>query len=191
MSEKKDEVKEDEEGSGPIHSVDYVSNPTEAMITECYSDNRLDQEKLGLLIKARFAALQPSQIVTMTSLLADTVSDLRCFMNMGNVVHYVNETMWGLIKEMISPLAGEGEDLNMDELTAWLRRRARTLHSGASALFATSTAELMAKAKIITDKLTLDVVNAKRSAAGLMTKQKSLKDDLEKKTKKFSLVLTK
>ena len=186
MSEKKDEVKEEEEGSGRIHSVDYVFNPTEAMITECYSDNRLDQEKLGLLIKARFAALQPSQIVTMTSLLADTVSDLRCFMNMGNVVHYVNETMWGLIKEMISPLAGEGEDLNMDELTAWLRRRARTLHSGASALFATSTAELMAKTKIITDKLTLDVVNAKRSAAGLMTKQKLLKDDLEKKTKKLA-----
>ena len=91
MSEKKDEVKEEEEGSGD-HSVDYVFNPTEAMITECYGDNRLDQEKLGLLIKARFAALQPSQIVTMTSLLADVVSDLRCFMNMGNVVHYDTST---------------------------------------------------------------------------------------------------
>jgi hypothetical protein len=128
MSENKDEVKEEEEEEEGvrIHSVDYVFNPTEAMITECYGDNRLDQEKLGLLIKAGFAAQQHSQIVTMTSLLADMVSDLKCFMNMGNVVDYVNETMWGLIKEMISPLAGEGEDLNMDELTAWLRRRART-----------------------------------------------------------------
>ena len=45
MSEKKDEVKEEEEGSARIHSVDYVFNPTEAMITECYGDNRLDQEK--------------------------------------------------------------------------------------------------------------------------------------------------
>jgi hypothetical protein len=44
----------------------------------------------------------------------------------------------------------------------------------------------MAKAKIITDKLTLDVVNAKRSAAGLMTEQKLLKDNLEKKTKKLA-----
>jgi hypothetical protein len=81
MSENKDEVKEEEENVH-IHSVDYVFDPTEAMITECYGDSRLDQEKLGLLIKARFAALQPSQIVTMTSLLADMASDLKCFLSL-------------------------------------------------------------------------------------------------------------
>jgi hypothetical protein len=56
---------------------DTILEPTEVKITVCCGDNRLDAEKLGLLIKSRFAELQPPQIVAMVSLLTDLVSDLR------------------------------------------------------------------------------------------------------------------
>jgi hypothetical protein len=72
-----------------------------------------------------------------------------------------------LIKGIVSPPAGEGKELEFGELTALLRRKIRVLHGGASALFATSTSDLMAEAKKTTENLLLEVENAERAAAGL------------------------
>jgi hypothetical protein len=65
-------------------------------------------------------------------------------MAMEKVANYVKEKMNELIKEIVSPPAGEGKELEFEELTAGLRQKIRVLHGGASALFATSTGDLMA-----------------------------------------------